>query len=878
MRLPPKPAADDVSEASDDASETGSHSDATSPLETTLTINVDSADTHEDAAEDNLADLIRAQFVDLDLSGRSEVGLDTPSTARDLYDATPRASVSPEPTQREEQLNPDLLPIESHDDRFTSNIVSGLQRLNLDRGRKTYNVKDETLPAIPVFDKKFQDCLKSGKAIAGSIHAGLSACSLAIEGNSELARLRASAGRLRVFESPATRLIGIVGDSAAGMTGMRPPNNDSLRYLLGKSSLINSLLDIPDLAHKGDHGSAVTSFVTEYHRRSSQHAAPFTIEVEYCNETEIDEQLHELLVSYRELYQPGLEKQLENDERLYREIETKSTVAASTLQSIFPDHPAVAPSQLRDQDEGAFERILDELKRLALLIKWPSDAANGRWTATATSPGECHDKVAYFMEKGLWSLTNVVRIYLSAQVLKTGVVLADLPGYRDINLARVRKAEQYLLRCHEVFIVANINRVISDQSVAKFVGDQMKASGKRRSVTIDIDLLAAARKHKRVANSRACTKALKASKNAWGPKGSAAAAQEADTEYKYLFISARNADVERSLRHRYESPGAGLSINVFCIGNRDYEGALLQSQKAHQWAIERSGVPDLRRFCHTVVGQAQYDASIHFLQVELASLLQSLEVWLSVSEQDTLVTIDPQIITDLQANLEQKIDDYAEDLKETIYKGQGANDQRLTGQSDQEFSDHALDVSAEWRTERELIYLLRDICFETRREIQYAKIPSTLPVCMYHPTNLNTFNDRNIEFNAMGSHISSFILDLMIPTYRACAAVSGTGTKVRMHQTMSRRLDRRDLFSLMCRRIQIESQTLFDENLDRLRDCVVGMSDEIRGQLESFRGEEREGQMRNPGEVRRVRDILDTAREREREMKGALAEFKGGAR
>ena len=57
-------------------------------------------------------------------------------------------------------------------------------------------------------------------------------------------------------------------------------------------------------------------------------------------------------------------------------------------------------------------------------------------------------------------------------------------GYRDINLARVRKAEQYLLRCHEVFIVANINRVISDQSVERFVSNQMKASGRRKFVTI----------------------------------------------------------------------------------------------------------------------------------------------------------------------------------------------------------------------------------------------------------------------------------------------------------------------------------------------------------------------------------------------------------
>ncbi|KAL8846664.1 MAG: hypothetical protein Q9221_008271 [Calogaya cf. arnoldii] len=622
MRLPPKSTGDDASEASDESNKTSSLSEAMSPLESALTINVESIDTYEHSTKRNLADLLQAQFSHLDLSRGSNGGLNTPSTARDLYDASPRASPSPEPREREEQSTLDTTPIESHEDQLTSPVVAALRHLNIGHGPKTYNVKDEALPVMPVFDKKFQSCLKSGKAIADSIHANLNTCSLA-EGDSELGRFRATAGRLRSFESPATRLIGIVGDSAAG-----------------KSSLINSLLDIPDLAHKGDHGSAVTSFVTEYHRRSSQHTAPFTLEVEYCNETEIEEQLHELLVSYRELYQPGLEEALENDPSVYREIEKKSAVAASTLQSIFPDHPEVAPHQLRDQSEGAFERILDELKRLASRIQWPTDAVNGRWTATATTSSECHEKVAYFMEKGLWPLTNMVRIYLSAQVLKTGVILADLPGYRDINLARVRKAEQYLLRCHEVFIVANINR--------------------------DIDLPAAERKYKRVVTSKAGKKALRARNDAWGPNGSAAAAQKADTEYKYLFVSARNTDVERALRIRYVSPGPGLSINVFCVGNRDYEGAEYRSQEAHLRAIQGSGIPDLRRFCHSVVAQAQYDASLHFLEVELASLLQSLEVWLSVSEQTTRVSVDPQIVSDLQTKLEEKINDYAEELEDTV--------------------------------------------------------------------------------------------------------------------------------------------------------------------------------------------------------------------
>ncbi len=80
-------------------------------------------------------------------------------------------------------------------------------------------------------------------------------------------------------------------------------------------------------------------------------------------------------------------------------------------------------------------------------------------------------------------------IYLSAQVLKTGVVLADLPGksftqvrrraflrhgltvhppfagLQDTNLARVKATQDYLMRCNNIFIVAKISRAITDQSL-----------------------------------------------------------------------------------------------------------------------------------------------------------------------------------------------------------------------------------------------------------------------------------------------------------------------------------------------------------------------------------------------------------------------------
>ncbi|KAL8950135.1 MAG: hypothetical protein Q9222_003812 [Ikaeria aurantiellina] len=111
----------------------------------------------------------------------------------------------------------------------------------------------------------------------------------------------------------------------------------------------------------------------------------------------------------------------------------------------------------------------------------------------------------------------------------------------------------------------------------------------------------------------------------------------------------------------------------------------------------------------------------------------------------------------------------------------------------------------------------------------------------------------------MGSHFSSFIVDLMIPTYRACAADSGTGTQARMRDIWKRRLNRRDLFQLIRNRIDLEMQALFDEKTDALRNQAIEMSESIRRQLESFSGPEVEARRRHPNEVEMVRKVTQSA-------------------
>lgn len=179
-------------------------------------VNVDPAYGDEDPTDDSYTDQVGAQLADLDLSPSRTGGLETPSTARDLYNATPRTSFSPEPHIHNRESHLGLAADVGNDDQPENDVVHGIRRLSLASPSKPYDTRDERLPSERFFDRHFQQCLKSGKELAEALHIGLSQCSLSSQPNSELGRLRTLADKLRNFESPATRRVGIVGDSGAG--------------------------------------------------------------------------------------------------------------------------------------------------------------------------------------------------------------------------------------------------------------------------------------------------------------------------------------------------------------------------------------------------------------------------------------------------------------------------------------------------------------------------------------------------------------------------------------------------------------------------------------------------------------------------------------
>ena len=50
-------------------------------------------------------------------------------------------------------------------------------------------------------------------------------------------------------------------------------------------------------------------------------------------------------------------------------------------------------------------------------------------------------------------------------MLRSGLVLVDLPGLRDLNSARQKITERYLVKCDEIFVLCDSGRATTDAGV-----------------------------------------------------------------------------------------------------------------------------------------------------------------------------------------------------------------------------------------------------------------------------------------------------------------------------------------------------------------------------------------------------------------------------
>ncbi len=100
----------------------------------------------------------------------------------------------------------------------------------------------------------------------------------------------------------------------------------------------------------------------------------------------------------------------------------------------------------------------------------------------------------------------------------------------------------------------------------------------------------------------------------------------------------------------YQRNSSNSTLNVFCVGNRDYDLGCTQiwDLKAREIAIPGSGIPELCKHCHSTVAKAQFRVSDHFLGVQVPDLVQSLEVWTASAEYGAPLDLPHERIPDPQ--------------------------------------------------------------------------------------------------------------------------------------------------------------------------------------------------------------------------------------
>ncbi|KAI3320818.1 hypothetical protein HD806DRAFT_505075 [Xylariaceae sp. AK1471] len=531
---------------------------------------------------------------------------------------------------------------------------------------EVHDVRNEAPPNDRFNIPAVQIALRDTKRMMSELVDVLGSSAVHNESDSVMQRLHRQAGELAGFQCPSTRTVGFVGDSGAG-----------------KSSLLNSLLDCRDLARASNGGSACTCVVTEYHYHEDRE---LTIEAERFSEDEVKPQLENLLRDYRHFH---LNKDSFESHEV-KDLEERANLARDTFQAMFGGLFVNQSTLLRDTESEALSTIQSWVRnfdpsviperRVDLSLKECSSIL-----MRLTSEDESAEGAT------IWPWLKKIKVYVNAHILSKGLVLVDLPGLRDLNSARRHITERYLLKCNEIFVVANIGRATTDegvQSVFKLAkkarlsnvgiictkSDDIKPQEaqkdwkgqKAKEIQRKLDIIAHEESEidciecevsefddidngdlsdeERHELNLLHSKLRSASKRR----------NEHEFDLQRFLITNRNAINEKKLIDRYKHEVPGNLLKVFCASNTIYwDHRSDPRDKARPYLI-LSGILAIREHCMTMVSESQYSAVSKYMQNDIALLLGELGLWVQ-SGQGSLSAERKESIRSTIDTLERKL-------------------------------------------------------------------------------------------------------------------------------------------------------------------------------------------------------------------------------
>jgi hypothetical protein len=420
--------------------------------------------------------------------------------------------------------------------------------------------------------------------------------------------------------------------------------------------------------------------------------------VDYFSVDELKQQYEELLRAHRDFkllpkgQSNGEDSDMTDNDK--QRLQKKSALATATFEASFGERLKEMPGILLSTPfDAAIAKMVDWASQVL-----PQQAAQNTFstieecsswsrelvseTDRATSNGNVRKS---------WPFIQKVRIYLKAYILSKGLIIADLPGLRDLNSARQAITERYIRQCHQIFVVARIDRAITDESIKQIFelarrvdlskvdivctrsedtqpreaihdwpAERVKIEELQTSITTDekeiaslkeeIDDLEDDIEHLNHDDKRLLLELQMDYRKAERSK------ENHDLELKRFIVTLRNDKVSRSLRQEYRNHPVATSLRIFCVSNNVYWDNREKPSDVALPYLNFSGIVDLRRYCIGVVAQSRLEATRKFINDEIPALLGSIELWVNAGSGNASAETKQRVL-DAVAGMQRELDE-----------------------------------------------------------------------------------------------------------------------------------------------------------------------------------------------------------------------------
>ena len=499
-----------------------------------------------------------------------------------------------------------------------------------------------------------------------------------------------------------------------------PPRHKKWRIALlgdagaGKSSVLNSLTDIQDLAKSMSSGQSCTTVATEYRGALPGQLKDFAASVQYFDITQIQKMMQKLLEDYN-LFAFEFDRDWDDDMRATNK--RAMTGALKTFQVLFCDMPefrtkTASVDYLKKAytasvaDNCEILRVLVASCKEKLMAKTVTQGNHSEY-CEASSRAKLREMVDPLMSSktgsdipALWPLIKQVIVGIRGSRILEGVTIVDLPGISDTNVVRVEHCTNYIKSCNMLWVVAPISRVVDDAMVYHLLDRYAKSFHGSVAVVCthaDADVSTKLARHLEEEDidvkpyfdlGHEC-KALKASYTTLSKRAKVMRNHKTQSKQKLLeikskedeaaaimsqwrakeaerfafLVKTRNDDITKHLREEMrEHLPEGQELTVYCVSNHHYAGlkgaGVVRGPKL---SAEATGIPGLRAYALSLAAPRLLREFEDYRLYDIAELLSDAGLWVNVTQierrKDLLEIVkEPQLV--LAKHLERRADEY----------------------------------------------------------------------------------------------------------------------------------------------------------------------------------------------------------------------------